>query len=295
MHRIVGEVRVGDVALHAVHGELARQRAAAADLDHVAERIGARRLADDAPVDLLAARLEHFHDAARAVDRRAFLVAGQQERQRAGVVGMPGDEALGRSDHRGQTALHVGGAAAVQHAVAYDRLERVGLPFLARAGRYDVGMTGEAQHRAAIAMARPEVLDRTERHALDPEARPLAAAAPISCRHPWSSGLTEGRRISSWVEGEGRRQRRSVDKGAAPKAAGRGRRQGRGLITKRAAERQARRLRLHDGLRDGAPGSATCSLKSISCNTNVIEAGRLRATRSVRLPLDHLRQRGSSP
>ena len=37
MHRVLGEVRVGDVALHALDGELGRQRAAAAVLDHVAE------------------------------------------------------------------------------------------------------------------------------------------------------------------------------------------------------------------------------------------------------------------
>jgi hypothetical protein len=37
VHGILGEMRVGDVALHAVHGEPARQGAATADLDRVAE------------------------------------------------------------------------------------------------------------------------------------------------------------------------------------------------------------------------------------------------------------------
>ena len=30
-----------------------------------------------------------------------------------------------------------------------DGLERIGVPFLARPGRHDVGVTGEAEHRAA--------------------------------------------------------------------------------------------------------------------------------------------------
>ena len=169
VHRVVGEVRIGDVTLDAVHGELARERAAPADLDRVAERVGAAGLADHAPVDLLAARFERFHHAPRAVDRRAFLVARQQERERAAVIGMRGDKALAGGHHRRESTLHVGGAAAVQDAVAHDRVERIGLPFFARAGRHDVGVTGEAQHGSGSAMPRPDVLDRAEGHPLDPK------------------------------------------------------------------------------------------------------------------------------
>jgi hypothetical protein len=68
VHGIVGEVRVSDVALNAVHGELAGQRAAAADLDRIAERVRAAGLADDAPVDLLAASFQRFDYATRTVD-----------------------------------------------------------------------------------------------------------------------------------------------------------------------------------------------------------------------------------
>ena len=86
VHRIVGQMRIGDVSLHAVHRQLAGERAAAADLDRCRRAHRCSGFADDAPVDLLAARLEHFHDAARAVDRGTFLVAGQQEGERAVVV-----------------------------------------------------------------------------------------------------------------------------------------------------------------------------------------------------------------
>ena len=44
-------------------------------------------------------------------------------------------------------------------------------------GRHDIRMTGEAQQRPLVAVQRPEILDRPERHALDPKAdsfQPLA-------------------------------------------------------------------------------------------------------------------------
>jgi hypothetical protein len=75
---------------------------------------GAAGLADHAPVDLFAARFEGFDDATCAVDDGPFLVARQQECQRAGVLRVRRNEALGSSDHRGEPALHVRGAASIQ-------------------------------------------------------------------------------------------------------------------------------------------------------------------------------------
>src|SRR6185295_7074094 len=63
VHRILGELRIRNVPLHAMHREPAGERAATSDLDGVAELLLARRLADDAPVDLLTAlaqRLDHL-------------------------------------------------------------------------------------------------------------------------------------------------------------------------------------------------------------------------------------------
>ena len=48
--RIPGQVRIGDVTLHAADAQLARERAAAAVLDRVAEAPDRGRLADDAVV-----------------------------------------------------------------------------------------------------------------------------------------------------------------------------------------------------------------------------------------------------
>ncbi len=50
MGGVVGEVRVGGVALHPVDGQPPGQTAAPADLDHVAEHRGRGRLADQAGV-----------------------------------------------------------------------------------------------------------------------------------------------------------------------------------------------------------------------------------------------------
>ena len=55
VRRIVGEMRIGGMALHAMHGQPTGQAAAPADLDHVAEHGGAGRLADEAGVEGLIA------------------------------------------------------------------------------------------------------------------------------------------------------------------------------------------------------------------------------------------------
>ena len=80
---IVGEMRIADMALLALDGDPARERAAPADLDHVAHGVGIGRFAEDAMVEALAARLGPVEQLHRAVDGRAFLVAGDQEGDRA--------------------------------------------------------------------------------------------------------------------------------------------------------------------------------------------------------------------
>ncbi len=159
--RVLGQVRIGDVALHAVDGQLARQRATPPVLDHVAERGHRGRLAHHAVVQPLAARAQQVADLDGAVVGRAFLVAGDQEADRAGVVRMHGDEFLGGHHEPGDRGFHVGGAAAIELAVAVGRLERVGAPLLHGAGRHHVGVAGEDQQLAvgtrAAALDGPQV------------------------------------------------------------------------------------------------------------------------------------------
>ena len=153
-------MRIGGVALRAVHGQRAGEAAAAADLDHVAERRGIGRLADDAGVEPLAARLQPVEHLARAVDRDALLVAGDEEADRAAEIRPArGEEARHRGGEAGDGALHVGGAAAAQHAVDDAAGEGRDRPARGLAGRHHVGVAGEAEIAPAIAEPCIEVDD----------------------------------------------------------------------------------------------------------------------------------------
>ena len=158
MNGILRQMRIGDVALHALDGQLAGERAAAAVLDRVAQPAHRGGLADDAVVEQLAARLERRADPDGAVDREAFLVGGDEESDRSRMRGPRGDELLAGHHHRGQRGLHVGGAAAIQLAVTHVRFEGVRMPLLQRAGRHHIGVAGEADHRGCAAAPRPQVL-----------------------------------------------------------------------------------------------------------------------------------------
>src|SRR3569623_20380 len=81
--RIVRAVGISDMALLALDDQRAGQRAAPPDLNEVAERIDVARLAAHAKVELFAALgrpVEQFHG---AIDGGAFLVAGDEEGERA--------------------------------------------------------------------------------------------------------------------------------------------------------------------------------------------------------------------
>ena len=99
---------------------------------------------------------QHFDHAARAVHGRAFLIAGDQERDACrDASGYRPDELLAGGQHGGEAALHVGGAPAVQQAVANDRHEGIAAPFIQRPRRHHVGVAGEAEDRTAAAALAP--------------------------------------------------------------------------------------------------------------------------------------------
>ena len=129
---------------------------------------------------------------------RAFLVAGDQEGDLAAVVRVVLHEALAGDHHRGQAAFHVGGAAAAEHAVGVDqRLERLVLPLLHRAGGDHVGVAGEAQYRAILGtVGSPEVVDVFKTHRLQLEAHGAQAVHHLRLA-VGIDGVTEGRRIRS--------------------------------------------------------------------------------------------------
>ncbi|MNP06740.1 hypothetical protein D3C76_987370 [compost metagenome] len=164
--RILCQVRVSHVTLHTAHGQLGAEGAATAVLDHVTHQGGARRFADDAPVQTLLARGQAFNHRLGAVMRRAFFIAGDQEGDLALVIRVVGDETLGGHGHRRQAAFHVRRAAAAEHAVLVDHcVERVDLPGRHGTGRHHVGVAGEAQHGPIVfAVGGPEVIHIFDAH-----------------------------------------------------------------------------------------------------------------------------------
>ncbi len=154
---ISGQMGIRDVPLHPAHGQRTGQRPAPAILDHVAESVDRRRLADDAVVQFFAGVTEPIDDLDRAVGGGSFLIGGDKQRDRATDVRVRGDEAFDRDDERGDRGLHVGGAATVQVTVALGGHERVGVPGVERSGGHDIGMAREADDGPRATPARPQV------------------------------------------------------------------------------------------------------------------------------------------
>src|SRR4051812_15807048 len=82
-HRIVGKLRIGDVALRTGDDQRPVLRAAAPDLHHLAELLRIGRLAEDSMVEFFAALRRPFQKLYGAVDGDPFFVAGDEEGERA--------------------------------------------------------------------------------------------------------------------------------------------------------------------------------------------------------------------
>ena len=173
--RVLREVRIRDVALHAPDRQRARERAAAAVLDRVAELRRRGRFADDAVVHRLVARTQRLDDAGRAVGRDAFFVGRDEQRDGTRMCRVRRDELLGGGHERRDRGLHVGGATPEEHAVADHGDERIAVPPIERARRDDVGVAREADDRAGRAAPCPEVVDVAVTVVRDREARGLEA------------------------------------------------------------------------------------------------------------------------
>src|SRR5690606_33810028 len=117
------------------------------------------RLTDDRGVPLLAAPSRPFEQLDGTVDGGAFLVAGDQQRDRALERALFGDVTGDGCDEAGNAALHVDRAAPVHETVGYLGGKGWMRPCRLVANRHDVGVTGEHQVRAVAGQARVEVLD----------------------------------------------------------------------------------------------------------------------------------------
>ena len=148
------------MALHAVDMERAGLRAAAADLDAVAEHFDIRRLAEHAMIEFLAALRAPLQQLDGAVDRNVLFVAGDQKRDRAfGLAAIVFQIVEHRGDAAGDAALHVDRAAAIEETVLHFARERAERPCGFVTGRHHVGMAGKGDVRRFRADAGVEVVD----------------------------------------------------------------------------------------------------------------------------------------
>src|SRR5262249_47446924 len=116
--RILGELGIGHMALPPGDHEHAVERPTAADLEGIAERLRIGRLTEDAMVESLAALGRPSEKLHAAVDGYASLVAGDEERERTFGCAAGGAQMIERGGQEaGDAALHVDGAAAIEHAI----------------------------------------------------------------------------------------------------------------------------------------------------------------------------------
>src|SRR6202034_1523800 len=123
------------------------ERTAPSSLDGVADALDLARFAENAMVKLFAARGRPLQQLGRAVDRDAFLVPGNQERDRStlwpAVIG--GEVVERRRDKSGDAALHIGGAASIKFFAGNFAGKRRVTPRRLVARRHDVGMGGGSE------------------------------------------------------------------------------------------------------------------------------------------------------
>src|SRR5260221_3142232 len=172
---IVGALRIGDVTLLARDDQVAVERTAPANFDGVAEFILIAWLAQDAVIKALAVLSRPFQKLGRAIDRDAFLVAGDQKRNRAFWLAAMMVQVVENSRDRASNAtLHVDRPAAIQLAVRHLARKWRMLPGFFVARRRHVGIAGKYKLRLFCAYAGVEIFDvfgagLAERHAMHGE------------------------------------------------------------------------------------------------------------------------------
>ena len=202
-HRIVGAVRIGDVALLAVDDQRAVLRAAAADLDGVAELVDVAGLAEHAMVEFLAALRRPFQQLDGAVDRDAFLVAGDQERDRALWAcrrWRRDGRARRRRCRRWRPSCRPRRGRTARRPSSRRRTRRASSGFVA--GRHHVGVAGEHQMRRSRCRCgrrgcRRRRCRARRRSCGARRSRRLSAGVSRTPSAPPSAGVTEGQRRRS--------------------------------------------------------------------------------------------------
>ena len=72
-------MRIAHMTLSAMHNKPTRERATPPDLDHIAQMLWIGGLTQNAMIKPLALRMRPFEQFHRAVNRRAFFIAGEKK------------------------------------------------------------------------------------------------------------------------------------------------------------------------------------------------------------------------
>ncbi len=170
--RVLRPVGIGRVALHALHGDVAGQRSATADLHHLAHFVRAGGFSHQAMGHPLAVEGHPVQDGNRPILALAFLVAGDGDDHRP-VRGRVAHEVHRRRDEGRNPRLHVAGTAAIHEPIPDLGAEGIEPPGFGVAHRHHIGMPVEAKGpvRALLSPAGVKIGDPVAVHAGAGESR----------------------------------------------------------------------------------------------------------------------------
>ncbi len=148
------------MTLHAIDNDRAGLRAAPSDLDGVAHLVDVAGFTQHAVIELFSALRRPLQQLYGAVDGDVFLIAGDQERDRAFRLATVGREIVQYGGNRaGDATLHVHRAAAIEHAVLDVPGECAVGPCRFVTGGHHVGVPREGDVRRLRADACIEIVD----------------------------------------------------------------------------------------------------------------------------------------
>src|SRR5262249_41658468 len=155
---IICPLRVGGVALAALGNERDIERTAPPNLDRVAKRLAAGRLADDAVIEALALVVSPTQKFFGAIDGQAFFVSGNKKADRAFGVA-PRRKSAGGGGKSRNAPFHIGRAAPPERALGNLRPKRIKPPPRAIANRHDIGMARKDEAGRALPNAGIKIAD----------------------------------------------------------------------------------------------------------------------------------------
>ena len=159
------------MALRAGHRDHPIDRAAATDFYHITQHVGIGRLTDQTIINNFALFLKPAQHFARAVNARAFFIAGDEKRNRAADITLRLLMRRHGGDKSRNRAFHIGRTTSPKGLLTNVTGKRVCLPIICIAHRHDICVTGKTNMRAVTAAPRIEIINRFRAVFLERQAR----------------------------------------------------------------------------------------------------------------------------